>query len=242
MRKNSNLFWLLLIITFIIFGILEYKKDIETPIDNDNVEEFDLNSLIDIRDNIRKSNIYVVNNLLDIDYQKVGDVSGSGVIYSKIDNNYYLITNYHVIDKKDYHSNYVNIFTYLGEELTAAVISFDESLDLAILKFTSDNNYPLVNFSNEVPVVEDFLLACGNPNRTLYIVTFGEFIGQSKLTGYEFQVLHHNALIQQGSSGGGLYNIDGELVGINTWTSVNDNAYSIPGEIVKDYLLTINYN
>lgn len=247
MKKNNSLNKLLSIIIMILVTFViklnEDKKVLNNLLLTDEVintgESFDINNLVDVRDNIRQANL-LVKNVMQENGIAIAENFGSAVIYKKVDNSYYALTNYHVVSKNDYTGNYIMITTFSDEELVAEVVALDEQYDLAVLKFISDLSYIPVELNNDVVQANDFVLACGNPNKTKDIVTFGNIIDKLVLTTYSDVVVHHNVLTELGSSGGGLYNTNGELIGINTWTSVNDNAYSISIDTILSFLLRNN--
>jgi S1-C subfamily serine protease len=70
---------------------------------------------------------------------------------------------------------------------------------------------------NKVPIYGEMVLACGNPEKTTFNVTFGEYEGKASLEGVDYRVLKHSAIIYYGNSGGALTDVNGDLLGINTW-------------------------
>lgn len=246
MKKNNifNIFFIISLVLFIyVIQLTEEKKALNdllliNEVINTN-DSFDFNNLVNIRDNIRQANL-LVKNVMQENGIPIAENFGSAVIYKKIDNSYYALTNYHVVSKNNYTGNYIMITSFNDEEIVAEVVACDEQYDLAVLKFISDLSYIPVELSTDVVQANDFIMACGNPNKTKDMVTFGNVIDKLVLSNYPDVVVHHNSLVELGSSGGGLYNINGDLIGINTWTSVNDNAYSISIDTILTFLVRNN--
>ena len=86
----------------------------------------------------------------------------------------------------------------------------------------------------------EIVLAIGNPSSLENNVTFGEFKSMQNLEDVSFRVIYHDASISNGSSGGALVDIDGNLLGINTWgiEDSEDFSFAIPNYII--YLFLIN--
>ena len=127
----------------------------------------------------------------------------------------YVVTNHHVIEN----AREVVVVMNDGEEFEAEIVGSDEATDLAVLKVKRSGSYPHVNFvTNNKPRVGDWVVAVGNPfglggtatagivsadGRTLDNVTYNDFI----------QV---DASINRGNSGGPTFNLQGEVIGVNT--------------------------
>ena len=148
---------------------------------------------------------------------------GSGVVINKENNTdgtykYTILTNHHVIE------NYYVLKIYIGgevdKEFDCEYVKSDSGLDLAVLTFNYDKVLPVVEFAGaDDTKVGDFVLAVGNPDGYDYYnsVTFGitSFVGRS-LSNETATFIQHDAAINPGNSGGALFNIDGQLIGINT--------------------------
>jgi len=231
---------------WIVIAILIYKNiDITLKPDMDDVikdnQILDYNYLNDLKENLIKSNVIVENTLMnyqDNELQVAATSKASGVVYKKTDNIYQAITNYHVVTSNNYDSNYIIVKTMYGHEVIATIIKSDEALDLAIIEFElpgTNDLLPVVFRYNNL-VENDFLLAVGNPSNLNHLVTFGNYINLSNLNTYDQQVIHHNVFISNGSSGGGLYDTTGKLVGINTWCAIDNNNYAISINTINNFL------
>ena len=187
-----------------------------------------------------------------------GPAYGSGVIY-QLDSNLgsaYIITNCHVVyDSVDGFCGDVNVYLY-GMELQryaidATVVGGSVTYDIAILKVT--NSEVLKNavctkaaFGNSDDVgVFDSVYAIGNPEAQGIAVTKGIVSVASEyleLTGaddssIELRVIRTDAAVNGGNSGGGLYNEQGQLVGIVSakliGSEIDNMGYAIPANLVK---------
>jgi len=164
-------------------------------------------------------------------------VLGSGVV---VHEDGYLITNAHVIKEAQ---NIKAIFNN-GDEFQCSVIRADESKDLALLKMQADKKLPFVHLgsSNDLMIGET-VIAIGNPFGYSNTLTTGVIsaIGRdiaveegSWLRG----LIQTDAPINPGNSGGPLFNINGDLIGINTAirAGANNIGFSIPVDTLADNL------
>ena len=126
-----------------------------------------------------------------------------------------VVTNNHVIENSD--NIYVNMQD--GERFTASLIGADPRTDVALLKIESDETLPSVSFGNSDQArVGDWVIAIGNPLGLGGTVTAGIVSARSRniQAGPYDDFIQTDAPINRGNSGGPLFNIDGEVIGINT--------------------------
>lgn len=137
---------------------------------------------------------------------------GSGVITSA---DGYIITNNHVIDEADE----INVRFANHEEYEAKIIGRDAKTDVALIKIESKEPLPYVTFGDSEKLrVGDWVIAIGNPFGFEQTVTAGIVSGKGRTLGsgnYE-NFIQTDASINPGNSGGPLFNLEGEMVGINT--------------------------
>lgn len=136
---------------------------------------------------------------------------GSGFILSE---NGYIITNHHVVDGAD------EILVRLSDkrELSATVIGSDEFSDIALLKVEA-NDLPVVNIGNSESLrVGDWVLAIGSPFGFDHSATAGivSAKGRSLPKANYVSFIQTDVAINPGNSGGPLFNLDGEVIGINS--------------------------
>ncbi|MEN8139714.1 MAG: DegQ family serine endoprotease [Thermodesulfobacteriota bacterium] len=137
---------------------------------------------------------------------------GSGVIVSK---DGYILTNNHVVANADE----VNIRFANHQEFTAKIIGLDEMSDLALLKIDTKEKLPYVKLGNSDKLrVGDWVVAIGNPFGLEQTVTAGIVSGKGRsISGGAYDnFIQTDASINPGNSGGPLFNLAGEMVGINT--------------------------
>jgi len=137
---------------------------------------------------------------------------GSGFV---IDPAGYIVTNNHVIDKAD--EIYVNFND--GSKLKAELVGHDSKTDLALLKVKSEKPLKFVRFGDsKVLRVGDWVMAIGNPFGLGGTVTAGIVSARSRNinSGPYDNFIQTDAAINRGNSGGPLFNLEGEVVGINT--------------------------
>ena len=137
---------------------------------------------------------------------------GSGFI---IDEKGIVITNNHVIQGAE------DVFVRVNGEknIKAKVIGADPGMDLAVLQIESDQKFTPVKFGDsDTARIGDWVIAIGNPFGLGGTVTAGIISARNRSIGlsrYE-DYIQTDASINQGNSGGPLFNMDGDVVGINT--------------------------
>jgi serine protease Do len=137
---------------------------------------------------------------------------GSGFV---IDSNGIVITNNHVIGDAN---DIVVIFTD-GRKLKAKIVGKDSKVDVAVLKVDSDKPLKTVKFGDSDKMrVGDGVMAVGNPFGLGETVTAGIISARNRNidSGPYDDFLQTDASINKGNSGGPLFNMQGEVIGINT--------------------------
>jgi len=175
---------------------------------------------------------------------------GSGLIYKKSGDAAYIVTNNHVVSG----SNAVRVIMSNGTKLNAKLVGTDSVTDLAVLKINASKVTKTASFGNSDNIeVGESALAIGSPLGSNYATTLTEGIISAKKrtiattntsgqqTGYA-SVIQTDAAINPGNSGGPLFNLAGQVVGINSMklssdssgTSVEGMGFAIPSnEVVK---------
>ncbi|TGQ47675.1 DegQ family serine endoprotease [Mesorhizobium sp. M00.F.Ca.ET.216.01.1.1] len=162
---------------------------------------------------------------------------GSGVL---VDPTGVIVTNFHVIKEADQ----VKVATADGREFDSKVLLKDETLDLAVLKISSDKPFPVIAIGDSDALeVGDLLLAIGNPFGVGQTTTSGivsalarSHIGVSDSSFF----IQTDAAINPGNSGGALINMGGQLVGINTAIYSRSGGsigigFAIPSNMVRAF-------
>lgn len=137
---------------------------------------------------------------------------GSGFIISS---DGYIVTNQHVIDK----AKTINVILQNNEKIEAEIIGEDKQTDLALLKITAQTPLSPVNWGNSDTMrVGDWVLAIGNPFGLGGSVTAGIVSAKSRdiESGSYDNFIQTDAAINQGNSGGPMFNLNGEVIGVNS--------------------------
>ncbi|SEK92595.1 serine protease Do [Roseivivax marinus] len=136
---------------------------------------------------------------------------GSGFVISE---DGYVVTNNHVIETADE----ITVEFFSGRELPAEVIGTDRDTDIALLKVEADEALPFVNFGDSDEMrVGDWVMAMGNPLGQGFSVSAGIVSASGRaLSGSYDDYIQTDAAINRGNSGGPLFNMDGDVIGVNT--------------------------
>ncbi len=137
---------------------------------------------------------------------------GSGFV---IDPSGIIVTNNHVIEGADeITANFTD-----GTKRTAKLIGVDDKTDIALLKVEADKPLPFVKFGDSAALrVGDWVMAIGNPFGLGGTVTLGIVSARNRdiNAGPYDDFIQTDAAINRGNSGGPLFNLDGDVIGINT--------------------------
>ncbi len=139
-----------------------------------------------------------------------GSALGSGFVISA---DGLIVTNNHVIEKADE----ITIEFFDGSELEAELIGTDPKTDIALLKVTRDEPFEFVPFGDsDIARVGDWVMAIGNPLGQGFSVSIGIISARNRSlrTSYD-DFIQTDAAINRGNSGGPLFNMDGEVIGVN---------------------------
>lgn len=169
--------------------------------------------------------------------QYVQQGAGSGVIISQ---DGYILTNNHVING----ANSVKVRLRDSTEYDATIVGSDSDNDIALLKVNATGLSPATFGDSNSLAVGDYVVAIGNPLGELGgTVTDGIISALARKVTIEdtqMTLLQTNAQVNPGNSGGGLFNANGELVGIvnakQSATEVEGIAFAIPINNVLDIL------
>ena len=135
---------------------------------------------------------------------------GSGFVISS---DGFIVTNNHVIENADE----IMIEFFSGERLPATLIGTDVATDIAVLKVDAEGLDFVPFGDSEVARVGDWVLAVGNPLGQGFSVSAGIISARGRaLQGNYDDFIQTDAAINRGNSGGPLFNMDGEVIGVNT--------------------------
>jgi serine protease Do len=126
----------------------------------------------------------------------------------------YAVTNYHVVD----HAKSVQVTVEDGATFTAKVVGADPKTDLALIKIDGKSDFPFVKFADHDPRVGDWVVAVGNPFGLGGTVTAGIVSARGRDIGagpYD-DYIQIDAPINKGNSGGPAFDVEGNVIGVNT--------------------------
>ncbi len=136
---------------------------------------------------------------------------GSGFVISE---DGYIVTNNHVIDGADQ----IQIEFNNGDVLDASVVGADPNTDIALLKVEAAEPLSFVTFGDsDIMRVGDWVMAVGNPLGQGFSVSAGIISARGRqLSGTYDDFIQTDAAINKGNSGGPLFNMEGQVIGVNT--------------------------
>lgn len=142
--------------------------------------------------------------------QRPTQAQGSGFVISA---DGYVVTNNHVIDG----ASKILVTFDKDNKFEADLVGTDARTDLALLKIKSSKTFPYVKFADKQSRVGDWVVAVGNPFGLGGTVTAGIVSAQGRDIGSgPYDYMQIDAAVNRGNSGGPTFNLDGEVVGINT--------------------------
>ena len=179
-------------------------------------------------------------------YQTTSAASGSGFIITA---DGYILTNYHVIEN----ASSITVSLYDGTTYQASLVGYDESNDLAVLKVEAEDLVPVVLGDSDQLNVGDSVLAIGNPLGELtFSLTAGLVSAKDRevtmSNSVTMDLLQTDCAINSGNSGGALFNLYGEVVGItnakyssssSSSASIDNIGFAIPINSVKNIVESI---
>ena len=179
-------------------------------------------------------------------YQSTAAAAGSGFILT---DNGYILTNYHVIEN----ANTITVAMYDGKTYSAELIGFDASNDIAVLKIDAEALTPVVLGNSDDLVVGQDVLAIGNPLGELtFSLTRGAVSALDRKVSLSnsvtMELIQTDCAINSGNSGGALFNLYGEVVGItnakyssnsSSQASIDNIGFAIPINTVRGIVTSI---
>ena len=179
-------------------------------------------------------------------FQSTGAAAGSGFILT---DNGYILTNYHVIES----ANSITVAMYDGKEYPASLVGYDASNDIAVLKIEASGLTPVVLGNSDDLVVGQDVVAIGNPLGELtFSLTRGAVSALDRTVSLSNNVtmdlIQTDCAINAGNSGGALFNLYGEVVGITNAkysssglgeASIDNIGFAIPINTVRGIVTSI---
>lgn len=182
-------------------------------------------------------------------YTTTTPASGSGFILTE---DGYIVTNYHVIED----STSISVALYDGSTYDAKIVGYDDSNDIAVLKIEATGLTPVILGDSSQMYVGYQVLAIGNPLGELTFSLTGGLISalnrQITLDNLYLDLIQTDCAINSGNSGGPLFNMYGEVIGItnakysssgsSSIASIDNIAFAIPINNVKTIITSIIEN
>ena len=180
-------------------------------------------------------------------YQSTGAAAGSGFILTE---DGYILTNQHVIED----ANAITVAMYDGTTYPAKLIGYDASNDIAVLKIEATGLTPVTLGDSDALEVGDEVVAIGNPLGELtFSLTKGNVSALNRAvtlsSSVTMNLIQTDAAINSGNSGGALFNMYGEVVGItnakystssfSSSASIDNIGFAIPINSVRNIVTSI---
>lgn len=170
-----------------------------------------LPSIADLVERVSQSTVNII--VTTETGETLSEGQGSGFVISP---NREIVTNYHVIEG----GSIIEIEFNDGRRYPARILGTDEETDLALLTFDSDEIVPHVGFQKSTETrIGDWVVAIGNPFGIGQSTSLGVIsaIGRKRVdSGSYVDYIQTDATINRGNSGGPLFNLRGEVVGVNS--------------------------
>ncbi len=166
---------------------------------------------------------------------------GSGFVISA---DGYVVTNNHVIDG----ASEITVRFDKDNKYTAELVGTDPRTDLALLKIKSDKKFPFVSFAKKHTRVGDWAVAVGNPFGLGGTVTVGIVSAHGRDIGSgPYDYLQIDAAVNRGNSGGPTFNLQGEVIGVNTaiYSPSGGNvgiAFAVPAKTAAEVIEQLKKN
>ncbi len=186
--------------------------------------------------------VMVYNKLPANMYSQGGTSTGSGFFLTS---DGYVVTNYHVVEG----GGTISITTWEDESYSARIVGYDDANDVALLK-VEGQDFPAVTLgSSDELVVGDQVVAIGNPLGELTATQTVGYVSAKErdvnTAGFAINMIQTDAAINSGNSGGPLFNMRGQVVGITTakysgtsgsGASIEGIGFAIPIDDVRDLM------
>ena len=155
------------------------------------------------------------------------------------------MTNYHVVKE----NQDLRVTTYDGREFSATMVGYDENNDVAVLKISADTTPVTIGNSSDMTVGDDIMVVGNALGDLSYTFTDGLISYTNRKiqtsSGKTINMFQTNAAINSGNSGGPVYNMDGEVIGIASAkfasAEIEGLCFFIPIDDVKNTILNIAY-
>lgn len=169
--------------------------------------------------------------------QRPRQAAGSGFVVSP---DGYIVTNNHVVDG----ATKVKVSFGDQEDIDAEIVGTDSRTDIALLKIEPKKPLTVVKFAKKEPRVGEWVLAVGNPFGLGGTVTAGIVSALARNIGGPYDYMQIDAAVNHGNSGGPAFNLEGDVVGVNTaiYSPTGGNvgiAFAVPADTVEKVVLQL---
>ncbi|MDR1753921.1 MAG: S1C family serine protease [Eubacterium sp.] len=165
----------------------------------------------EVKDTVVAIKLYYINPRT---FEEVGSVVGSGVIFTS---DGYLLTNHHVVEGANNIAVLLNDYKDESKvnEYKAELVGSDKQSDLAILKIERKEPFKAASIGDSDKLkIGQFVCPIGNPMGLSKSMTMGIVSGLNRESSYELSSIQFDAAINSGNSGGPLFDMQGNVVGI----------------------------
>lgn len=257
MRFKKVIPFLVLTLLFVLSGctdiisLQKQNRELKEQVETLKAETENLYQLFeDISLEVVPANVmiytYCYKTAFGIIYDEIGG-QGSGVVISSDEDNYYVLTNNHVISSKPgYQRVEHEIYDYKMNKIRGYVVFSDPNYDLAVVRFKKQIDLTLLPLAAKNPEIGERVVAIGQPEGQMNVITFGKVIKYNvpncsdcnpSESNVDFPCILQDSFTNCGNSGGMLINHQKEIVGINTFGST-DTSYglAVPVEKIHAFL------
>ena len=224
------------------------NSNIQTP-----TQESSYQNTADVKETIKNNIVWVRYDITKKDMDgsaSQGGATGSGVLYSEDESNYYIFTNRHVIDCDYAESG--SCYQRINEKVTVRtqdgvmhdvkkVLIAPHNLDIAVLEIDKSGNYQPATLRKGDLQIGEKVIAIGYPAFTQNVLEFSISEGQITafrdllmVDGFAFNGIDSDAYTYHGSSGGGLFDSEGNLIGITTW-GTSETGIAIKISVIDNF-------
>ena len=251
--KNKNVLFIVISVFLLILAFIVIKEII--PIINEKESKNRIFNDMEVKSNDVIKGIVGIIPENDIDGLTNHNGVGSGVIFDRKENTYYVVTAKHVVDvenskfkifTKDTKFSGQNVKTddniifeipddnYYKSLLDGKVEYLSNTTDLAILSFEYDGDLNVLEFENNKLSKNDKVMVIGHPEENRYQITYG-YIKSGLKNVRGDMVIEHNAYMKQGNSGGVALTENMKIAGINI-----SGSFTLLGRYKVGYMIPYN--
>ncbi|MBR2861030.1 MAG: trypsin-like peptidase domain-containing protein [Clostridia bacterium] len=184
------------------------------------------------------NSVIIISSFVTVEGESTPYSQSSGFIISE---DGYALTNSHCIQDVDF----IKVKLYSGEELDADIVAYDERTEVGVIKLKGGKGLTPVKMGDSDKIaIGEYAIAIGIPLGWEFSMSVGIISGAERLVsnnGYKYKILQIDTALNSGNSGGPLFNVKGEVIGINTMkpatsgfeATVEGIGFAIPINVAK---------